>query len=408
MSGPAPIYLSLPKDTSLAAQLNHALIENLPVGVYLCDEQGIVIAYNRKASEIWGREPVLGDSQEKYCGSMRILNMQGVHIPHDLTPLATIYQTREPTADMHVLIERPDGSRVPVSATVIPLFNEANVMIGFVNSVTDLSQALAQEAERLVLSDTLFQSQKMEVVGQLTSGLAHDFNNQLASVQAALSLMEKEIQAGDNERLRAYHSLGVEAAKRAGALAANLMNFSRKRAVDLCQIKPAIVLKEIGNLIVSSLGHHITLSAEVATDAWPFEANLQHLESAILNLVLNARDAMPAGGTLTIRATNVTLDALSAASMSANFESGEYLCLLIADTGMGMPPEVQEKIFVPFYTTKEAGKGTGLGLAMVLGFVTDMNGEIVVHSIPGKGTRFELYFPRYGSPHSRSIKYSNQ
>lgn len=398
------ISLRLPAGTSLANKLSHELIEHLPVGVYLCNSVGVVVAYNQKAAEIWGEAPRLGDNQVKFCGAHKLLTPEGVHIPHELTPLADVLVTKKAITNFRTIVERRDGTRVPVLANIVPLFDENGTMLGFMNSVQDLRQQVAQELNQQHLESALFQSQKMEVVGQITSGLAHDFNNQLASMSMALSLMEKDVETAGSSRLSKYYDLCKEAVDRATSLADNLLRFSRKRAKKLERIDPNQVLLGMTSLIRTAVGSKVVLNLSLAPDARFLKANKQQLESAILNLTINARDAMPDGGTLTLSTHDANLDRNNFAHHNSNFQPGSYVVISVLDDGCGMTPEVLEKVFAPFFTTKEDGHGTGLGLSMVRGFVNEMNGQLTVESEPGQGSCFRLHFPSYGTEHSMAIE----
>ncbi|NQD80026.1 PAS domain-containing protein [Pseudomonas sp. CrR14] len=397
------ISVQLPAGSSLASKLNHELIEHLPVGVYLCDASGTVVAYNRKAAEIWGETPSVGNSQVKFCGAHKLLTLQGVHVPHEQTPLAEILVTRKAVTNFRTIVERRDGSRVPVLANIVPLFDDAGTMLGFMNSVQDLRHQIEQELAQQHLESALFQSQKMEVVGQITSGLAHDFNNQLASMSMALSLMEKEVETANSSRLSKYYALCRESVERATGLAENLLRFSRKRAKRLERVDPNQILLGMASLVRTAIGSKILLNLSLAPDARFLKANKQQLESAVLNLAINARDAMPDGGTLTISTHEAHLDRANFSHHNSNFKPGSYTVISVIDTGCGMAPEVLDKVFAPFFTTKEDGQGTGLGLSMVRGFVNEMNGQLTVESEPGQGSCFRLHFPCYGSEHSIAI-----
>lgn len=402
------ISVQLPAGASLASRLNHELIEHLPIGVYLCDASGTVVAYNQKAADIWGETPDLGQSQIKFCGAHKLLTPEGVHVPHDQTPLADIVVTRKAVNNFRTVVERRDGSRVPVLANTVPLFDGAGTMIGFMNSVQDLRQQIEQEPSQQHLESALFQSQKMEVVGQITSGLAHDFNNQLASMAMALSLMEKEVETASSTRLSKYFQLCKESVERATGLAENLLRFSRKRAKRLERVDPNQILLGMASLIRTAIGSTVMLNLSLAPDARFLKANKQQLESAILNLAINARDAMPDGGKLTLSTHEAYLDRTNFAHHNSNFKPGSYTVISVIDTGCGMSPDVLDKVFAPFFTTKEDGKGTGLGLSMVRGFVNEMNGQLTVESEPEQGSCFRLYFPCYGSEHSMAIEGADQ
>lgn len=386
------ISLHLPPGTSIANQLNHDLIEHLPVGIYLCDQSGVLVAYNRKAAEIWGDAPNLGDSQLKFCGAYKLLTPEGVHVPHECTPLAQVLITQQAVMNFRAIIERRDGSRVPVLANITPLFDDTGEIVGFMNAVQDQRFQESQANERALLKDALFQSQKMETIGQLTSGLAHDFNNQLSSVVMAVQLMKKEIEEIASEKLLQRLHLAEQAIERATSLADNLLRFSRHRPRDLTVVSPNEVIQNMEELIYSAIGSSSQIKLQLDSNLWNIKTNIAQLESSLLNIAINARDAGSAVIQLNISTGNV---ALEASSDSGESHSGrEHVRISVSDNGCGMSEDMIEKIFTPFFTTKEAGKGTGLGLTMVKGFVSDMDGKLEVESVVGQGTTMHLYFPR--------------
>ena len=391
-SSVSSISLRIPAGSSIVNQLNHDLIEYLPVGIYLCDELGTLVAYNRKAAEIWGEAPNLGDSQIKFCGAHKLLTPEGVHVPHHLTPLAEILVTQTPVVNFKTIVERRDGSRVPVIANITPLFDESGCMVGFMNAVQDQRFQESQAKEKAALEDALLQAQKMETIGQLTSGLAHDFNNQLGSVVMAVQLMKQEIKDSGSAKLQHRLELAEQAISRATALADDLLQFSRHRPRELVEVSANDIIQHLHELIQTAIGRSSQVTLRLAPDIWKIKTNITQLESSLLNMALNARDASDSGITLTISTENVTLPDAASDSEVKPGEESKFVKISIEDNGRGMSEDVMRKIFTPFYTTKEPGKGTGLGLAMVKGFVSDMDGKIEVQSVVGQGTAMHLFF----------------
>lgn len=387
------IKLHIPAGSSIANQLNHDLIEHLPVGVYLCDMQGTLVAYNRKAAEIWGENPAMGDNQAKFCGAHKLLTPEGVHVPHDQTPLARILITQQPITNFRAIVERQDGSRVPVLANIIPLHDETGLMVGFMNAVQDQRFQERHEDEKSSLKDALQQSQKMETIGQLTSGLAHDFNNQLSSVVMAFNLMKNEIDHEGSEKLKHRFQVAEAAISRATSLADDLLRFSRHRPRVLGWVSPNDLVEAMRDLIQTAIGSSSVISTDLERDVWLIKTNVAQFESMLLNIALNARDASTACLRLNIATANVAPEDAQPIWKSAAQRASGHVRISISDNGTGMSEEVIQKIFTPFFTTKEPGKGTGLGLAMVKGFVSDMNGRIEVESVEGQGTAIHLYFP---------------
>jgi signal transduction histidine kinase len=245
---------------------------------------------------------------------------------------------------------------------------------------------LAVEARR-VTEEQLHQSQKMESVGQLTGGVAHDFNNLLTVVSGNLELIED---ATDNARVRQFAAAARRAADRGARLTAQLLAFSRRQKLHPKLVNANDLISEFQGLIRQAIGGGCELRLRTNEGLWPCLIDPPLLETALLNLALNGRDAMPDGGVLEIETRNVVLDDEAVAGCP----SGPYVRLSVKDTGCGMAPEIRDRVFEPFFTTKEVGKGTGLGLSMVYGFVRQSGGHVTIESAPGAGTTVALYLPK--------------
>src|SRR5258706_8977052 len=244
----------------------------------------------------------------------------------------------------------------------------------------------AVEARRL-MQEQLHQSQKMESVGQLTGGIAHDFNNLLMVVSANLELIEE---ATDNGRVRQFAAAARRATDWGAKLTAQLLSFSRQQRLSPKLVNANELISEFQGLIRQAVGGACEVKLRTDEPLWLCHIDPPLLETALLNLALNGRDAMPNGGVLTIETQNVVLDEGAAAGCLP----GSYVKVSVTDTGCGMPPEVRDRVFEPFFTTKEGGKGTGLGLGMVHGFVRQSGGHVAVESAPGAGTTVALYLPK--------------
>jgi signal transduction histidine kinase/ActR/RegA family two-component response regulator len=250
------------------------------------------------------------------------------------------------------------------------------------------------EQERQTIALALAQAQKMEAVGQLTGGLAHDFNNMLTGIAGNLELLQVRLAQGRIDQLGRYIDVAYQGAQRAAALTQRLLAFSRRQTLDS---KPTDMNKLVGGmteLIRSTVGPGITIRTVPQQELWPTFCDPHQLENALLNLCINARDAMPEGGRLTIQTANTRLTPAQAVALPAA-EPGDYATLCITDTGCGMPPEVIARAFDPFYTTKPLGQGTGLGLSMIYGFVRQSGGHVQINSKVGQGTTVQLYLPRH-------------
>jgi len=263
----------------------------------------------------------------------------------------------------------------------------------------DLNETLearvaAEVAERSRVEDTLHQAQKMEAVGQLTGGIAHDFNNLLTGVIGSLELMQRRRRSGDGTEDERYITAAVTSAQRAAALTQRLLAFSRRQTLDLKPLEVNPLVASLEDLLHRTTREDITITTHLAAGLSRVRMDANQLESAIINLAINARDAMPDGGTITISTAAVQLSAEEGAAL--NVAEGDYIRLTVADTGVGMTPEVLAKVFEPFYTTKPIGQGTGLGLSMVYGYMRQASGAVRILSRPGKGTQVQLYMPCLG------------
>jgi signal transduction histidine kinase/HAMP domain-containing protein len=266
----------------------------------------------------------------------------------------------------------------------INVFPSSQGLAIFFRDITEHKHAL--EARRLI-EEQLHQSQKMESVGQLTGGVAHDFNNLLAVVSGNLELIED---AADNGRVRELAAAGLRAAGRGAKLTAQLLAFSRQQKLNPKLVCANQLISEFQELIRQAVGGSCEVKLLTDRPLWLCHVDSSLLETALLNLALNGRDAMPNGGVLEIETRNVVLDERAAAGCLP----GSYVRLSVTDSGCGMPPEVRDRVFEPFFTTKEVGKGTGLGLSMVYGFVRQSGGHVAVESAPGVGTTVALYLPK--------------
>ena len=285
-----------------------------------------------------------------------------------------------PIEDMDARLRAADGSYRCINWNVIP---EGDLFYGMGRDVT----------ERKLLEDQLRQSQKMEAVGQLTGGLAHDFNNMLTGVIGGVELAQRRLAQGRMEDAAEFMDAARAAASRAASLTHRLLAFSRRQTLDPQVVDINELLASLESLLERTLGEQVDLKFAFAADAWPVRSDPNQLESAILNLAINARDAMPGGGKLTIESANVVLDRAHGRGAD-QVPPGDYVAVCVSDSGVGMPAEVLAKAFDPFFTTKPIGQGTGLGLSMVYGFMRQSGGYVDIYSEPAVGTTVKLFFPR--------------
>ena len=261
--------------------------------------------------------------------------------------------------------------------------------------VAERTAALTNEmAERTAAEAQLRQMQKMKSIGQLTGGIAHDFNNMLAIVIGSLDLARRRLSGAEHPQVTQCLNNAREGAQRAAVLTARLLAFSRQQPLAPQLLDPNKLVGGMSELLRRTLGENIHVETVLAGGLWRTFADPAQLESAIINLAINARDAMPTGGKLTIETANSDLDERYARA-HAEVEPGQYVLISVSDTGTGMAPEVVERAFDPFYTTKGAGKGTGLGLSQVFGYVKQSGGHVKIYSEIGRGTTVKVYLPRH-------------
>ena len=277
--------------------------------------------------------------------------------------------------------------------------------------VAQRTQALAEANQRLQnemfererAEDALRHAQKMEAVGQLTGGIAHDFNNMLTGIIGSLDLMQRYIAAGRSDDIGRFADAAVSSAHRAAALTHRLLAFSRRQSLDRRPTDPNQLVASLEDLFRRTKGAHIELKVQLGKDIWPVNTDASQLENALLNLVINARDAMPDGGELLIETANSYLDGTDITTLEP-VKAGDYVMLGVSDNGSGMAPKILAKAFDPFFTTKPIGQGTGLGLSMIYGFAQQSGGHVTIQSEPGQGTCVRLYLPRlYGTALESSL-----
>lgn len=271
-------------------------------------------------------------------------------------------------------------------------------------AVIELNDSLEQRVEqevsqRLRAEAALRQAQKMDALGQLTGGVAHDFNNLLTVIMGGLDTIMKQLDATpvstQTARQRRAAGMALQAAEAAAGLTHRLLAFSRQQPLDLKPVEVNASVAGLSELLRRTLGEGISLQTVLSAGLWHARIDANQLENALLNLAVNARDAMPGGGQLTIETSNSHLDNLSVVQLALEIPAGQYVSVAVTDTGMGMNAATIERVFEPFFTTKEPGKGTGLGLSQVYGFVRQSGGDVKISSEPDRGTTVKMYLPRY-------------
>jgi PAS domain S-box-containing protein len=312
--------------------------------------------------------------------------------------------------EMEYRLRRADGVYRWFARRAVPVRDADGRLLWWLGTATDIheqksgAEALAalnasleaqieqRTAELMAAEAALRQSQKMEAVGQLTGGIAHDFNNMLQGIAGSLELMERRVKQGRQPEAETFLAAARDGIARAAALTHQLLAFSRRQALASKRVELPALLDGIAGLIQQTAGPAIEFVRRVPADCWAVRCDPNQLENAILNLAINARDAMAAGGRLTVAAEHAWLDEAAVKGFSA--AAGAYVRISVIDTGAGMSAEVMEHAFEPFFTTKPAGQGTGLGLSQVYGFARQSNGILRLESVPGQGTSVHMFLPR--------------
>ena len=343
------------------------------------DATGTFISVSPSATEILGWTP------EEMIGR----NVLDFVLPDDvsITSRALAHAAREALPTTENRYRHKDGGFRWLSWVAAP---DGDLIFATGRHVTTEKE---QAAALAAAEESLRQSQKMEAVGQLTGGLAHDFNNLLAGISGSLELMRIRMAQGRNGDVDRYMNAAQGAAKRAAALTHRLLAFSRRQTLDPKLTNVNRLIGGMDELIRRTIGPTIEMEVIGASGLWPALVDPSQLENALLNLCINARDAMPDGGRLTIETANKWLD--RHAAQSQEIPEGQYLSLCVTDTGVGMAPEVIAKAFDPFFTTKPLGEGTGLGLSMIYGFAKQSGGQVRIYSELGDGTTVCIYLPRH-------------
>ncbi len=305
----------------------------------------------------------------------------------------------ELTQPVEFRIVRPDGEIRWLRRQPQFISDAYGVPASLFVTVQDVTEWRTYQEERVSLERQLFQAQKLEAVGKLAGGVAHDFNNLLAVISARMEMLDEEL--NDRPKLRDWIRSAKQAAERGAHLTDMMLSFARRQPLQPMEIDPSLLLPEISEMLRRTLGETIQVDQVSEPDSWSCEVDPDQLQSALLNLAVNARDAMPNGGTLTIATYNVQLDAVSA-GMIPGAKPGDYVVVAVTDTGIGMTPDVIERAFEPFFTTKD-GRSSGLGLSMVSGFVAQSGGHVEIASEVGRGTTVSIYLPRVSEEKSPAL-----
>jgi PAS domain S-box-containing protein len=351
--------------------------------IFMLDPVGTVVSWNPGAERIKGyaAREIIGEHFS--CFYTEEDRLKGI------PKAALAAASRDGQYEMEGWRVRKGGGRFWASVVIDAIRDPTGQILGFAKVTRDLTERRANE-------ERLRQSQKMEAIGQLSGGIAHDFNNMLAVITGNIEALQRRLPDGaDGNLARRLTNSALRGAERAAVLTRRLLAFARRQPLDPKPISVNALITGMSEMLRRTLGETIALETVLAGGLWLTFVDANQLENSLVNLAINARDAMPDGGRLTIEAANVYLD--DKYSAPAEISPGQYVGVFVSDTGTGMAPEVVAKAFDPFFTTKKIGQGTGLGLAQVYGFVKQSGGHIRVYSELGAGTTVKLYLPRHHS-----------
>lgn len=355
-----------------------ALYKHTPVMMHSIDNEGRLL----HVSDYWLK--TLCYERHEVIGRMSTEFLTEESREHALEVVLPRFQREGHCTDVEYQFIRKDGGIIDVLLSAVAEYDTVSAKPYSLAVMVDVT-------EQRKLERQLVQAQKMEAVGQLTGGMAHDFNNLLAVVLGNLQLLERSV-SGDEKAMRRTAS-AIEAAQRGAELTQRLLAFSRRQTLQAEVVDPNDLITHMAELLRRSIGEMIELDLDLASDVWHTKVDPNQLETALLNLAVNARDAMPDGGHLMIETRTATLDKAYAGSHT-EVSPGDYVVVAVSDTGFGMSEDVRQKVFEPFFSTKETGKGTGLGLSMVYGFTKQTGGHVEIYSEEGSGTTVRLYLPR--------------
>jgi PAS domain S-box-containing protein len=366
-----------------------AIVETSLDAFVQMDARGTVTEWNQRAEAIfgWSRAGAIGKNLASLIVPERHRAAHATGIERYLRGGEELLPGRR----FEIEAQRRDGTEVKVELSVTALRRRGGVVFnGFVRDLT----------EKLAAEEQIRQAQKMEAVGQLTGGVAHDFNNMLTVITGTIDILAEGV--ADRPQLATITRLIGEAANRGAELTRQLLAFSRKQPLQPRETNVNALIVESAKLLRATLGEQIEIESMLEEEAWGALVDPGQLSSALLNLALNARDAMPGGGKLRIETANVALGE-SEVRINRDVQPGQYVMIAVSDTGAGIPEAIRHRVFEPFFSTKTPGKGTGLGLSMVYGFVKQSGGQIRIESEDGRGTTFRIYLPQ--APGARVAPY---
>lgn len=359
------------------ARLFETVFQHVPEALVISSPDGKILLFNPAATKIFGYD--LAEAT-----GMAWANLFGdANSPRQIEFDISRSIDQAPDLNLSVILRRKDGSTFPAEGNITQVFDQQARPTVRVSLFRDATETLRNK-------EAAVKSQRLEAIGQLTGGIAHDFNNLLTIISGNLEILEEQpLSEQDRELL----DRAARAADSGARLTKRLLTFARRRHLAHAVINLNDQVRTMTELLRRTLGDMIELRSQLASPLWLVRADAGEVEAAVLNLAINARDAMPEGGTLAVRTDNVVLEE-GETGLEDPLKAGDYVRISVSDNGIGMTKDVLSRVFEPFFTTKSAGRGTGLGLSTIYGFIKQSNGNITISSEPGVGTTVNLYLPR--------------
>ena len=359
------------------------VMQTSPVGIVVTDQLGQITFANHRAEEVLSltKDAIKNNN----CGVLGwcVTDPEGYPIHDRPLPLKQLLETGRPVQDVCHVLDFPDDRRVLLSTNAMPLLDSSGKIDGMVITIDDIT-------ERKKLETQFLRSQRMESVGTLAGGIAHDLNNVLAPLLISVQLLKTRITGDEGQKLLETLESNV---LRGAKLIKQVLTFGRGINGERIPIQPVQVVQEIEQIVHETFPKSVEFQADSAAGLWVVPGDATQIHQVLLNLCINARDAMPAGGRLSIKMENMVLNKIFYGGRNPETKPGSYVVITVTDTGTGIPKEIQNKIFEPFFTTKAPGKGTGLGLSTCFGIIKSHGGFINYYSEVGKGSAFKVYLP---------------
>ncbi|MBN9510549.1 MAG: PAS domain-containing protein [Alphaproteobacteria bacterium] len=406
---PDPVS-STPIEAAVPVARLHEILESISDAFYALDAEGRVTYVNARALQLWNRRAadLLGRPFTDVFPQVKGHPLEHALIRAGATRTAQHLEAVSPLLNRWVATAVYPSASGGVSVYFRDIDQRRRDEMALRDLAGRLEERVAERTAELAAANArlraeieertraevaLRQAQKMEAIGQLTGGIAHDFNNRLQAIAGALQLLRRRLSRADVAEADVFAKAALAEVERAAALIRRLLAFGRQRPMQAERVEVNALIGAMMDLVRRSVGAGVRVETELAEGLWPVECDANQLENALLNLCINARDAMPEGGRLVIATANATL---TDEPVQDGTVCGDFVAVRVADSGIGMPPEVRARVFDPFFTTKPPERGTGLGLAMLYGFVRQAGGHVRIDSGAGTGTTVTLWLPRAG------------